>query len=68
MNLTVQQLKRIVKEAEANMEGKYFADDIITLHVEPTQLTVTQPIQKEAFGNVQNVTIFDKSINTTYTK
>lgn len=67
VNLTIQQLKKIVKKAEENLENKHFADDIITFHVEPANVVITQPVQEEEFGTMKSVPIFNKPINTTYT-
>lgn len=68
VNLTIHQLKKIVKEAEKNQHHHHYADDIITLHVEPTYIRVTQPVQNEAFGEYQHKEIFEKPINAVYVK
>ena len=66
LNLTIQQLKRIVKEAESKMEENHYADDILTFHVEPTKIVITQSVQEEPSGIISSATIFDKTINTTH--
>lgn len=68
VNMTLGQLKRIVKEAEDNIENNYYADDNITFHVQPYEYKVTQPVQKEPLGQIKSKEVFSNIINTTYSK
>ena len=68
VNLTIRQLEKIVEEAKKNQNNHHYADDIITLHVEPAYIQVTQHVQNEEFGEYQHKEIFEKPINTVYVK
>lgn len=65
VNLTINQLKKIVEEAEKNEELYYFADDTVTFQVESDHVKVVQPVAG-VYGKKSNVELFSKTINKSY--
>jgi len=65
VNLNINQLKRIVEEAEKNEEMYHFADDTLTLYVEQDHIKVTQPVI-DVSDKKNNLELFSKTINKTY--
>jgi len=50
------------------MKNTPFADDILTLQVEPYHIRVTQAVQNEPMGGTVQCELFSKKINTSYSK